>query len=443
MSLFGSPMVYGQHTSMYKNEISFGLQNTQFISEAYAQTDHKTFQSFTAGYNNTDIEKRFFYADLHAQMYWKDSSLSTLNVKDLFFSFQVKKVNYRIGRSTYKWSELDKNFNLGVIQPVDRTTSLDLNQQGLTGLFIEMQNTPTLRSALFVSPLFIPDQGAPFEIEAGSFKPVNPWFTSPPTNVLVNGNLTRVNYDFNTPEIGHVVQQKSIGLNLQYLESSFNGLDYGNGFSFNASFLYKPTEQLQLIYDGYLSPDLTIETQITPVVNQHTVFAADAGYSFEWFNLVFSGIYEKQDFISVNEQETISLYEPQIIVSIAAQFPTYELKNRLALVHVNGGEKKVTGPLANYIQDWLPNRMPFKNAAKWELNYEWKGHFNLGFEYLASLSDSFSTVKMNSSYFMTDNLKLSGKLLLIAAEVNAKQESSDFYNYQDNDQVQMGITYVF
>lgn len=443
ISLVCTSVVNGQPTNVVENGTTVGLQNTQFLSEAYNQTKDKTFQSLTASYKNTDQVQQIFYSDLKGQFYWQNSFLSTLNVKEIFLSFQSSKANFRLGRSLHNWSQVDQVFDLGVIQPLDRTTSLDLDQQGLAGIFIELQNSTSLRSTVFASPLFVPDQGAAYQIEDGNFKQVNPWFTAPPKEVLVNGNLTQVNYKVQTPQISKVVSQKSLGLNLQYIQNGFKGSEYGNGFLFNGSVLYKPVEQLQLIYDGYLSPDLTIETRITPVVNQHSAIAGDFGYSFNQLNLIFSGIFEKQESIAVKDQETISLYEPLTVVSIAAQFPVRGLKNSIAIVGSQGGEKKVTGSLSNYIQTWLPNRMPFKDAAKWETYYNWENHFNLGFEYLSSLDSSFSVVKINSGYFVTNNMKISGKLLLVAAEEKSRTVSSDFYNYQDNDQFQIGLNYVF
>ena len=188
-----------------------------------------------------------------------------------------------LGRAKETWSRLDDQWSLGLWQPLFRYDWVRPEAQGLSGAFISME-TANARLVLFGSPIFIPEQGPPFELVDGRFSSPSPWFSGPPRDVILFGHRDELRYSVQTPSVGSVVSHVSAGAMAQLGDPSQDGLWA------QASYAYKPRNQLTTPFRALLTPGPT--ATIFPVVAYHHLVGGDIGANAGPLSAWISNLYE-------------------------------------------------------------------------------------------------------------------------------------------------------
>ena len=178
-----------------------------------------------------------------------------------------------VGRQKRHWSYFDEEFGMGIWQPQLRWDYLDPIQQGLTGLFVDVDLGHSLALTFFTSSVFLPDQGPNFQLVDGQFQSENRWFWAPRTNVLFGRSESQMSYVLDRPSTNDVVFQPSVGGQMRFQQQ-------GSPFWAQASYAYMPMNQMHLAFDCPQCTDLVsmnVEATIHPMVLRHRVATLETG----------------------------------------------------------------------------------------------------------------------------------------------------------------------
>ncbi|MGZ3722765.1 MAG: hypothetical protein ACXVA9_07545 [Bdellovibrionales bacterium] len=187
--------------------------------------------------------------------------------------------NLAIGRQKRTWSRLDEEFNLGIWQPQLRWDYLAPKQEGLIGVFFDIELSEEFRLTFLFSPLFLPDQGPNYQLTNGRFSSRNRWFSQPQSRVALFSESgvnpsTPLYFEIDRPAEEQIIMHSSFGFALNYQSSS--------QFWTSASYAYKPQNQLHLGIEcatclSIVGP-LEITAIIHPAVIMHHVATLESGY---------------------------------------------------------------------------------------------------------------------------------------------------------------------
>lgn len=439
-------------------DLPLAIANTQgrvsiteagFISPDYTQTSRKDFQFIGAG---LDTLSRSFKEDeidnaIQAQVRGMVapgvSVLSYLNVSQLF----LKQNALTVGRKKVAWSLLDEDFLLGIYQPLFKWNPLQLETQGLTGVFLMVGNEDKESIpwglTLFGSGLFIPDQGAGYEIKDGQFESSNPYFQSVPQRANLLGETVDLNYEIQKPDTQDIV-----------LNRSFAGRAHvGNerrGFYAQVSFANKPVNQLSLAFDTHLSIDPNVDAgkvQILPAIYYHQVSSGDVKWMGRYFGVGISGVHETPQAPKYDEQWTYAVYKESALVSPFVQLRGYGFDVKLSYISVNGGESEVRGKLADQADDILPQRYPFRNAGQASVGYRYRLKKDAGVgvstRYLLGEKSEFALWTSQLYYQWEERWAMNLQGQLVAVEDSIEGRKTAYWPFVNNDSVSVGVQYVF
>lgn len=427
------------------------LTNASFLSEDYVQTNRRDFQFVGAGLDTlvkarTDGEiEDELQGQIRGVFAPGISVLSYLNVSQLFWKHQF----LTVGRKKVNWSLLDENYRLGLYQPLFDWNPLQPESQGLTGVFITFQNNEgsiPWGLTLFGTPLYIPNQGAGYEIQDGEFKKSNPYFPTPPRTAMINGQEDQIDYTIQKPETQDIVFQRG------FVAQQHVG-DPKKGFYFQAAFANKPANDLILGFDGYhqiLENEVKID--ITPAVWYHSVTSADIQYQFSRFGFGISALEEKPEKPEFEKEEGSNLTSPSYakssLVSPFMNFKWKGLQMTMAYLSVRGGEVQFEGTFADKGEQLFGvSRYPYQSAyligASLKARLAKKQALALSSRVLQGSKSEFMlwTTTMNYQFQERWSLQVTGQMVDVAA--NKAGVSTDYYDQVNNDALAMGVSYVF
>jgi hypothetical protein len=247
------------------------LQSDSFVSPQFNSAPQKNYQFIGAHFFSDQNKPTDLKIDLRGAYAVGNPLMSHTNLKELAYIIPIgDRQKFSFGRMRDRWSELDRRWNFGVIEPVFKWNALNPESQGLTGLFWEVKDKG-YKLSIFGSYLYLPNQGASFEIKNGEFERLNPWFSSPPSSIRVLNEVSKIEYVFERPKETDVVFQTTYGAKL----------DLGTDGPYRArgSIFYKPMNFLALGYDGTLDiPKDKGVVEINPQVIFHRVTSLDLAY---------------------------------------------------------------------------------------------------------------------------------------------------------------------
>ena len=119
------------------------------------------------------------------------------------------------GRKLHRWSLLDQEWELGVWQPSLKNELIHPQEQGLIGLFNQL-NSRDWQLLVLLSPVFLPDQGPHFTLNKGTFTSHNRWFSPPPSRLELLNREEGIYYELDKPKVNDVIFQPSWALQLKY-----------------------------------------------------------------------------------------------------------------------------------------------------------------------------------------------------------------------------------
>ncbi len=362
-----------------------------------------------------------------------------------------------LGRRLETWSTLDRTWDLGLWEPLNRFDALRPVDQGLTGAFVEA-GTGKTKLIVFLSPLFIPEQGGSFTLQNGKFRTSNPWFVEPTDRLILFSATTQVQYDLQTPSTGSVISHASSGALLRYG-------NFGDGFHLQTSYAVKPRNQLATPFEGSLK--LTDTTSfaavaIEPKVIYHQIAGAEIGYgvvtadgerrlSFGLSALMDIPINENPGVnLTYQELERLLLLSPRVSTSFEVG-RTSGLELSVSYLASQGGGSTLRGPLASE-KAIFGTRVPFREAVALDGRLSiGKGNrttISLGGRWLEELAENGSLLSADASvdFSMNGNtqdwrLSLMGDVL--GSRLPPNENVGYVSRYRGNDRWMSQIRFVF
>jgi hypothetical protein len=310
------------------------------------------------------------FANLKGSFAFQNSSMSSLNISQLY----VHEWGLAVGRKLQDWSHADEAWHLGQYQPQFSWNPLLPESQGLTGIFMELPGPNTdfpwgLRA--FGSAIYIPDQGASYNMKDGQFVEDNPWFSPPPKHIQYDDKgqvVDTLNYNVLKPQTNEII------FNSSYAAQFYAGKK-DQGFSTTAALAYMPSNQLALGLGADVKTAQTTNVQITPKIFYHSLASADARWASASGVAVGLGILrEKPSDPEFAADQTYKTYAESFLTSPYLEAKLGPVLAEISYLDIQGGESTVKGPKADKFSAILPERYAFQKAGQLALkyNYFWK-----------------------------------------------------------------------
>lgn len=425
----------------YKSS-EFTIAQDSFISPDFDSTEKTNFQYLGISSKLVTEPASYFAAGLDVEAKLSSqSSLSYLNPRELYFGLQGGGVvSTMIGRKMYNWSFVDQIWKFGFYEPHFKWNPLFPSAQGLTGAFFNVGNS-FLGFTLFATNVFIPDQGASFEISDGKFQRANPWLPILPNTAKIAGQDDDVGYVVHVPEVREVID------NPGYAARAYVG-EVDQGLFAQGAIAVKPPNQLQLGFRPLLTAQNRIDLHVIPKVGRHHLSSADIGYGQKTWMLGISYLREAMDLIKFESDYTYQEYTP---IEVGTAFieikPKSDAKIKMAVVKTSGGDSTVTGPYAAQSKDYLPGRLPFSEAglveAELKFRFSRRQNFAPKLSFIQGAANDFQILGIGATYSWNPNWNASIQGLLVKSDDSAEAIKSSAYQFENNDSVNMGLSYVF
>lgn len=421
------------------------LSQASFVSPDYQLTDKKDFQFISAGLDTMSglQSENEIDSTLHGQVRGMMAPgaqvLNYIDISQLFWKQQI----FSVGRKKVRWSQIDETFGLGLYQPLFKWNVLQPESQGLSGLFMHIEDTRSgvpWGLTLFGSPLYIPNQGAGYEIKDGKFENTNPYFSAPPQTAEVNGQSAQFQYILQKPEMNEVIYQQS------FAGQVYAG-DRKRGVFAQGAFAQKPMNELTLGFQGVLIPNKKIETQIAPKVVHHNIISGEARYSLSNVSFGVAGATETPQNPKFESAWTYPKYSQAALISPFLDVKLFGVEFNFATLSVTGGETSFVGPQSDEAASVLIPHFPFRNAASIQAKYQYrlKRHENLGFStrYLRGEKGEFDLLTGTVAYQWQERWAAQLVSQMVAVQPVSAENKTIYHSYADNDLVAIGVSYVF
>jgi hypothetical protein len=269
----------------------------------------------------------------------------------------LSEVELTVGRKLWGWSALDEAWDLGVYQPRLRLDYFRPQSQGLFGVFVG-QERKSFGWQLLVSPLYLPEQGASFQLKDGKCTSDSPFFACPSSQVLIFDEKTPIRYRLETGPLGKIIGNPGVAAQVRVGSTQEPRIVLGGAL--------KPVSQIQIQYSGYLDlQSLEANVSLRPRVAYHRVLSADA--------IVPSGNFEGRvsfvDEAPVQDSfDGVSTYQRIGETRILNPALRYQIHSRLSLgmdyLRVFGGNAEDVGPLSKGSGSIFESRFPYQEAAR-------------------------------------------------------------------------------
>lgn len=425
------------------------LRSDTFVSPDFDATTAKQYGFFFAGLQTAGVSRQSrlesmesgLQAQIDGQFSPSQTTLSYLNIRQLYHQEGFLSV----GRKLENWSQLDERWNLGIYQPQFRWNPLRPESQGLTGIFARLSGDSEKVPwglLLFGSMIAIPDQGAGYSVKNGQFESVNPWFNPPPKSGRFEstGAVDEFRYDVMKPDTNKII------FNQSFAAQFFIG-EIGNGFSFQAAYAYKPSNQLSLAADGRIIPGNQIDVKINPNIYYHSVVSADLQYASDLYEIGVGALRDKPQDPEFDKEWTYRTFGQSDMISPFVGVRLGLVKLRAMSITINGPDEGAAGPKATELGDILQHRYTTTSAQAVEASarFFWKRHEGLTgrVRYTRGASGEFESVLGDLAYQLDSRWSLGASAILARVEQNALARKTVYSEYENNDLVQAGVTYVF
>ncbi len=414
---------------------SLGLNTLSFISSDY-ETSQKNFTFLGATLRSDEKHPEQFMTNISGFYAVGSPALTYLNVRELYFYFpasnDASSAKIYLGRKIMNWSALDSDFNLGFFQPQFRWNTLQPENQGLFGFFWDRQNTNWGFTA-FASHLFLPDQGASYEIKDGKFEETNPFLKLPPQRIRFQGQILPIDYKIEKPEAGSVINRPLLAAQLR--------LGAGSGFFSQFSAAYKPSHQLALGYSGVLVTT-RVKINIVPKVYNEKVFASDLGYRADWGSLQVSVLHTQPENPTFENSANVPIFQNSTTWGPRFTYNFDPFTLSLAFFDTYGGRVTEKGPDSDPDRASLSQRFLYRQAIQGQIKYSEillkKMRLDSQLQYTYSELDKFTQINFKNKINLNGPWAFWSNVILI--------ETADDANLNINvnrnlDQLWLGVSY--
>lgn len=450
------------------DELSFNLRFESYLNREKPPAGVPDYQQIGAHFR-TESEGRVFNGtlELGGSFATAVENYSNIYVPEAFLELQTEdfteaelngdfRGRVSAGRRLETWSQLDRNWDLGLWEPLNRFDALRPIDQGLTGVFIEA-GTGDFKLVAFASPIYVPEQSGNFSLQNGRFKSASPWFTEPTDRLILFSETTQVQYDIITPSTGSVISHSSGGILLRYGSLQ-------DGFYTQASYMFKPRNQLSTPFEGSLNLTDTSSfafVQVNPQVIYHQLAGAELGYNSltqdgdRAFGLGVSALVDLPTNEFAGPNLTYQELDPMLFlspkVSIGFDVGRTDFEFAVSYLQATGGGFTMKGPFASE-KAIFGSRVPFKEAlavdGRMAVGKGRRSTFTLGGRWLEELSENGSMLQADASLDFSMNgqsqdwrLSLMGDVL--GSRLPSNENQGYVSRYRGNDRWISQIRFIF
>ena len=400
---------------------------------------------------------------------------SYIEVPEAYLNLSEPSVDFRregvsgfeltVGRRRQMWSRLDLDWQLGIWEPLNRFDYLNPSVQGLSGVFAEAK-TSNFEMLGFMSLIYLPEQGASYQLQNGSFTSRSPWFNPPPNSIVLfpDRPVSRISFGIETPSVGSVINKFSIGFLIRGGSLSALTADYPNrasGLFYQAAVIRKPRNQLSLPFEAIfrlLPSDSYGEVRIFPQVQYHRLASLEFGYHGPSFDTGVSGLYDEPESSSIptnelgeKDQMTYQILKPETLISPYVEgrvFSKYSWSPlvKLSTLHTIHGETKTLGLLSD-AGSVFGTRTIYKRAVSLSAQATVYSSQNLRVEqivrWIEETAENGTVLTTNTKFLYGDTWSFQLALELLGSRLPQDQPQTFIGRFRDNGNVSGLITYLF
>lgn len=417
------------------------LLSDSFISPDFEATQKTTYQFVGAHLKTDPFADGILKMDISGGVALGAPLMNYLNIGEFYTQSRLgEEAAFYVGRKRMTWSELDARWDLGVWEPVFKWNPLSPERQGLTGLFWQVDR-PYYTLMLFASPLYIPDQGPSFEIENGSFVKGSPWFRRPPESIRLWDEATGIDYRFQKPEETQVVLQNSFGMKVSVGDPQ--------GFRAQASYAYKPANQLAIGYEGNLGlGEQKGVVNLQPQVFYHSLMGGDISYRVHNVRFGMSAINDRPSEDEIFEEKwTHPVFEQALLLSPYVEWSNARWGVSFQHLEIVGGKVTEEGEFADPNRAALMTRYPYTQAQQAALmtNYAFGKNRRLisKLSWTHSEKNAFDLVRVSARLRLSGLWSLMGEAQLVKAGPLSVDNQNEIAQFVNNDRLMLGVGYVF
>lgn len=433
-SLFGASLAQAQVASEMR------LFSDSFVSPAFEATEKTSYQFIGANLKNSSFSEDALKMDIGAGVAIGAPLLNYFNIAEFYVETRNSdSQTFYLGRKKMLWSEIDARWDLGLWEPLFEWNPLAPERQGLTGIFWQVDR-PFYTVTLYGSPFFIPDQGPSFEIENGTFVKGNPWFRRPPESIRIFSETTSIDYHFDRPSESQVVMHSSLGGKISFGDPQ--------SLRVQASYIYKPSNQLALGYDGTL--DVAKDkgnVELQPQVFYHSLAGLDVTYKVNSWKMGVSVVHDRPNNDKIfDPQWTYPVFENATLFSPFIEWENPILALSYQRLDISGGRVTEVGEMASAKRAPLMSRYPFRQAnqvsALTNFNFGRGRRLFVKTSFIQSDLNDFKLIRLNTRLKLSSFWSVFGEAQLVEAGELTADNQNDIAQFVNNDRVMFGVSYV-
>lgn len=349
------------------------------------------------------------------------------------------KLNF--GRKIENWSYLDEEWGLGIWQPRFRWDYLHPQTVGLLGANVSYRDRYWYVAA-FVSPLYVPDRSAPLDVADGRVQSISPWVLNPPASVHALGKNTPIRYSAEIPSFGDIVRQESV--------SFLARVGRNRGFYAQASYAYKPMNQLLMSYDAFLNDkSLTVDAKLFPRISYHDLIGGEFGFVSKNWDAHLSYLYDRpiDDEIPMGDTYQLVTTAQAISPSVSYHIGGRRRGSGLAsfsYLKVFGDDIPEQGKFGDGTSSF-DSRYPYKEALLLGLKLPRWRNVTADFKLLYDIKNPGTIVSSVFQYQAYQNwtVYLATDVLTSFTDESPDVGTAFIHRYRANDRIGGGVSYVF
>ena len=377
---------------------------------------------------------------------------TVFGLNEFYLSHSLKLLSqdeeFSIGRRLQSWSDLDRNWNLGVFESRLYSDSLRTESQGLTGVFYQARG-PKGSLILHATPVTLPSQGPEISEEAGVIRTDSRWYQAPTKEFQFQNSKKKIDYRIDIRDRLALAQHSGVSAQIGWGEES-------SGPWVTGSYAYKAMNDLVLVRENYLSTqgDGEVKVTVRPAVGYHAVYAVSAGFTAKHWQGAIS-------YLSDAPEE--KLPEAGWISQSFQKFSAYSLHlgwdtsfllrdSRLSASYLKifgGGIEDVDSQGQRDEITFMDRRFNFYQPLRVQFEtrlFSWSRRILSGAtSYLYDYEQRGSLVKAQLNLLNRNSLRwFAGIDILGVEDSSAENTSKGFLNrYRSNDRTYAGMSYVF
>lgn len=412
------------------------LTNSQFLSARLSAIG--SFESVPALSYAGDFSAGTFFSQSQTQFVVHEANLE--------MPVGLSKTTAAIGRKKAPWSALDERWQLGMWQPQFAIDALRPEDQGLTGLFLDVKDS-NFELLGFVSPIFIPTMGPDIREEGGGLKSDSRWYREPSTQTSINSKIKSISYSIDVPETSKLVMNPSSAI-----MGRWGSRERGPWIA--GAWGYKPVNALLLKHEIIQSINTDgVDVTLSPDVDYHNIFSMDAGYAFDTVQASVSMLEDRPSGKAPGQDEAIQRLEPAKAYSVQLDWLVRNFFNKtvqvqLSYLKINGGG--ITDVTANGRPDDITlfdSRFKFTDAASIGLQGQLLQIYRrplIGkFRYLYDWDQRGSLVNSELQLYPEKSWAVVMGADVLGVDDETYKPSGFLNQFRANDRVYGGMSYVF